>query len=247
MLGVTDPNAAGASSEFRFRDARIQFWNENLWMRVGVTLVPPVALFAAWRFADSGAWLYAAIFIAGAYTTLTFMMWMIVPARIQNLRTGAEGEVQTAKELDRLTKSGWRPIHDRALDRCNVDHIEIGPGGVYVIDTKNWNGEIKVNERGVTQDGKLRRVAPGAVSAALQIRQRIVANGPKPGWVNAVVVFWGDFPQGMVEQGNVTYLAGDQLVEWLRSRPAKLNGLEIDRIAAVIATMRPGVELSLAS
>jgi hypothetical protein len=91
------------------------------------------------------------------------------------------------------------------------------------------------------------RVAPGARGAALQIRQRLMSDGSNPGWVNAVVVFWGDFPQGMVEQDNVTYLAGDRLVEWLRSRPAKLNGLEIDRFAAVIATMRPGVELALAS
>ena len=248
MLNVNDPNAPGASSEFRFRDARIQFWNEDLKFRVGLTVLPVALLLVAWLTGISGLLLYGAIFFAGFYAAIAMVSWMFVPRHIQSLRDGAEGEVQTAKELDRLAKAGWRPIHDRALDRCNVDHIEIGPGGVFVIDTKNWNGLLKVTERGVTQDGKLRKgVAPGAKSAALQIRQRIMADGSKPGWVNAVVVFWGDFPQGMVQQDNVTYLAGDQLVDWLRSQPAKLNGVEIDRFAGVISTMRPGVELSLAS
>jgi hypothetical protein len=248
VMGIRDPNAAGASSELRFRSAMLQFWRQNIGTMLVLTLAAPVMVAVALIVQVNAVALYALIFGAGFCSATAMCCWMIVPHRIQHFRTGAEGESQTARELDRLTHGGWRPVHDRALDRCNVDHIQIGPGGVFVIETKNWKGRIGVNERGVTQDGTVRdSVAPSARRAALQINQRIAANGVKPGWVNAVVVFWGDFPQGMVEQDKVTYLAGEKLAEWLRAQPARLNGIEIDKIASVIATMRPGVELSLAS
>ena len=195
-----------------------------------------------------GLILFSVIFVSGLAAGFGLATWKSSRKTSSRPRSSSSDESLTARELDRLTNAGWRPVHDRALDRCDVDHIQIGPGGVFVIETKNWKGRIRVNDRGVSQDGTLRdRVAPNARRAALQINQRIAASGAKPGWVNAVVVFWGDFEQGMVEQDKVTYLHGDKLIEWLRSRPARLNGIEVDKLAGLIATMRPGVELSLAS
>lgn len=192
---------------------------------------------------------FAAIFIVGLAAGTGLTLWRIAPAKSKRSRSGASDDSLTARELDRLTSAGWRPVHDRALDRCNVDHIQVGPGGVFAIETKDWSGKIAVREGGkVFQNGHLRDgIARSARGAALQISQRVSAKGAKPDWVHAVVVFWGDFPQGMVEQEKVTYLSGDRLVEWLRSRPARLNGVEIDEFVAVVSTMRPGVELSLAS
>lgn len=50
------------------------------------------------------------------------------------------GERLTAEELEPLREKGWKIYHDVPIDRggfeCNIDHVAIGPGGVFAIETK---------------------------------------------------------------------------------------------------------------
>jgi hypothetical protein len=57
---------------------------------------------------------------------------------------GAAGERRTARLLDRLTRDGFVVFHDLAVpdSPANVDHLVIGPSGVFVIDTKQWTGSV---------------------------------------------------------------------------------------------------------
>jgi hypothetical protein len=57
---------------------------------------------------------------------------------------GAAGERRTARLLDRLTRDGYVVLHDVAVpgSPANVDHLVIGPSGVFVIDSKQWTGSI---------------------------------------------------------------------------------------------------------
>jgi Nuclease-related domain len=59
-------------------------------------------------------------------------------------RRGAHGERRTARLLDRLTRDGFVVFHDLAVPRspANVDHLVIGPSGVFVIDSKQWSGSV---------------------------------------------------------------------------------------------------------
>lgn len=197
--------------------------------------------------ADS-LYLYLLAFTSGFFAFAAVASMLIPPKRIEDLRTGADGEVATAKELAKLARGGWRPVHDRALDKANIDHIVIGPGGVYAIDSKNWKGTIKVSNGEVVVDGNVRSRVPGSCrSTAAKINSRVSGSTGNGAWVQGVVVFWGDFPQRVVESNKVVYVAGDALAEWLHARPPKLSGIEIDEIAHVISEMRPGIELSLAS
>jgi hypothetical protein len=52
-------------------------------------------------------------------------------------RRGAEGEVATAMLLARLPRR-YVVLHDRRIpgSRANIDHLVVGPTGVWVIDTK---------------------------------------------------------------------------------------------------------------
>jgi Nuclease-related domain len=58
---------------------------------------------------------------------------------------GADGERRTARLLDRLTRDGYVVFHDLALpgSPANVDHLVIGPTGVFVIDSKQWTGSVR--------------------------------------------------------------------------------------------------------
>jgi nuclease-like protein len=59
-------------------------------------------------------------------------------------RRGAHGERRTARLLDWLTRDGHMVFHDLAVpgSDANVDHLVIGPTGVFVIDSKQWTGQV---------------------------------------------------------------------------------------------------------
>ena len=58
---------------------------------------------------------------------------------------GANGEQQTARLLDRLGRDGYQVLHDLAMpdSPANVDHLVIGPSGLFVIDSKQWTGSVQ--------------------------------------------------------------------------------------------------------
>jgi hypothetical protein len=58
---------------------------------------------------------------------------------------GAAGERHTARLLRRLHRDGYVVFHDLAVPgntSANVDHLVIGPTGVFVIDSKQWTGSV---------------------------------------------------------------------------------------------------------
>jgi hypothetical protein len=64
---------------------------------------------------------------------------------------GAHGEQQTARLLDRLGRDGYVVLHDLAMpdSPANIDHLVIGPSGLFVIDSKQWTGTVHQNADGL--------------------------------------------------------------------------------------------------
>jgi hypothetical protein len=64
---------------------------------------------------------------------------------------GAHGERRTARLLDRLTRDGYVIFHDLAVpgSPANLDHLVIGPTGLFVIDSKQWTGSIHQSADGL--------------------------------------------------------------------------------------------------
>jgi hypothetical protein len=64
---------------------------------------------------------------------------------------GAHGERRTARLLRRLTRDGFVVLHDLALpgSPANLDHLVIGPSGVFVIDSKQWTGSVHQSADGL--------------------------------------------------------------------------------------------------
>ncbi len=53
---------------------------------------------------------------------------------------------------------------------ANVDHVAVGPAGVFVIDSKNWSGTIAVRDNVLRQNGRAREEAvAGAAEAGLAV------------------------------------------------------------------------------
>src|SRR6478735_1410466 len=57
---------------------------------------------------------------------------------------GAVGERMVADKLSELVPRGWYVLHDvhwPGRPKATLDHVLVGPGGVVVVDSKNWTGE----------------------------------------------------------------------------------------------------------
>jgi Nuclease-related domain len=71
-------------------------------------------------------------------------------------RRGAVGERRTARLLAPLERRGWAVLHDLAIpgSKANLDHLAIGPGGVAVIDTKQYRGRLWLDSSGLLWGGR---------------------------------------------------------------------------------------------
>ncbi len=68
---------------------------------------------------------------------------------IRRLRLAYECELAVGQELDQLMRFGFRVFHDIQAGKFNIDHLVIGPPGVFAVETK---GRSKRKEGGA--DGK---------------------------------------------------------------------------------------------
>lgn len=72
-------------------------------------------------------------------------------------RVGASGEEAVGSRLEKLTLDGWRVLHAVPVGRrgSDIDHVVIGPGGVYTINTKNHpGGRVWVAARAIRVNGQ---------------------------------------------------------------------------------------------
>ena len=67
---------------------------------------------------------------------------------------GAEGERRVADELANL-REAWTVLHDRLIrpgrSESNLDHVVVGPGGLFLVDAKNWSGNVTAWDGGLYQ------------------------------------------------------------------------------------------------
>lgn len=62
---------------------------------------------------------------------------------IDRWRRGAAGEELVGQVLDNLRDSGWFALHDVQLGRGNIDHVLVGPAGIFTIETKSHRGRLR--------------------------------------------------------------------------------------------------------
>ena len=65
---------------------------------------------------------------------------------IDRFDRGAKREEDVGGILEGLAERGWLSIHDVFIERGNVDHIVVGPGGIFTIETKSHGGRIRLEE-----------------------------------------------------------------------------------------------------
>jgi hypothetical protein len=139
-------------------------------------------------------------------------------------RRGAVGERRTARLLDPLERHGWAVLHDLALpgSQANLDHLVIGPGGVFVIDSKQYRGHLQLDPSGRLWHGRypltptLRAVEFEADQAAQVLADPQVV-------VPIVAVHGAQVPWGKVVMMGIPVVPAKRLPGMLRQLPAVLG------------------------
>ncbi|MGO9490119.1 MAG: nuclease-related domain-containing protein [Solirubrobacteraceae bacterium] len=152
-----------------------------------------------------------------------FVISRYVLPLVERRDRGALAEEHVGGLLDQLPREGWRVIHDASLGRGNVDHIAIGPPGVFTIETKSHPGPVRV--------GRIH----GATLAQAQ------AQGKAIGWVTGcetepLVVYsraWVDRP-GARRKG-VRVLPARMLMGYLGKQQERLSEDEIEQACRLLA------------
>ena len=136
------PGRSALAASRRRRATELAAWSRSLVWRA--PLVAAVGLLG--QVLASGAGLPWAGLVGLAVAVLVAWRLRFRPSeRVTAWRRGADGERRTARLLDRLTRDGYVVFHDLALpgSPANVDHLVIGPTGVFVIDSKQWTGSVR--------------------------------------------------------------------------------------------------------
>ena len=159
----------------------------------------------------AGLWpLFLGVFAAGASVTLIAchplfgstmfvcaLLWIICSLmaglrRVESFYKGARGEEKVSGILENLPDS-YHVFNDFTVGRSHIDHVVAGPGGVFAIETKFWNGKVTVEDGHVLLDGQLPDRSPlnQAIREATLVRNALVSAG-WDGLVTPVVAFASD-------------------------------------------------------
>ncbi len=94
-----------------------------------------------WLPVATAPWLATAIALTGA-GYLGFQVRRYWPQLVA-LQLAEDGEKAVGQFLESLREKGYQVFHDIVTDDFNVDHVLIGPAGVFTIETKTWSKPIR--------------------------------------------------------------------------------------------------------
>jgi hypothetical protein len=237
--------SAGVYAEGRYQRG-LRSWRRRANVLALSIFGPFIAVAVAMLFVEGHEASWLAGLVAGAFMAMWICLRDSPPGYVENWQIGAEGERKTEKALARLEKTGWRSVHDIQVRYGNLDHVTVGPGGAYLLESKNLRGMVEIyagaprlkRRHDPEAQGDFRRVRQQALHAAARLNENIAQSTGERIWVQAVVVLWSEFPAGVVDEGRCVFIHGSRLRGWLRARPQRLSPGQIEQIAGVVEEMR---------
>lgn len=183
------------------------------------------------------------LFVGGVgaviWARIRFIEWMREQYR---LRTGLRGEQAAADELQPAVRAGYYLFNDVPTDAdCNIDHVLVGPAGVFALETKARSKPENLNGRDLVAefDGQRISFTGGAYEAkgprqakagAKWLAQEISRATGRSIGVRAVVVLPGWFvPRNNFEHviaRNPEYLAKE-----IRNSRRAINDEDVEAVA----------------
>lgn len=178
------------------------------------------------------------IFTVAAAMLVGFAIWRVWKTRplAHALKLGIEGEKAVGQFLEGLRGSSYHVFHDLIGDGFNVDHVLIGPAGVFTIETKTWSKPVR-GEAKIQFDGEQL-----SINGREPERSPVIQARAQSSWLKALLsestgrnfdVFpVVAFPGWYIDQSNdclrnIWVLEPKALVKFLAKAPKKLEPDEV--------------------
>jgi hypothetical protein len=145
----------------------------------------------------------------------TQWLWIVQATGTASLAMGEQAEQFTASLLRK--RRGWRVVNHVNLRMADIDHVLLGPDGIFAIETK-WSSHDWSTER---LEGAAAQAARNARDLGLWADLR--AYGP----VRPLVVVWGpaaELPEVTTTNG-VDVVQGKHFDQWWQQRPVRQPAL----------------------
>lgn len=174
------------------------------------------------------------IFSVSAALAIGFSAWRIWKTRplVHAIKQGIEGEKVVGQFLERLRAEGYQVFHDVVGEGFNVDHVLIGPGGIYTIETKTWSKPARGEPR-IRFDGEQITVVGREPERNPVIQARAQASWLKGLLAESTGCAYDVFPVVVfpgwyIEQGegtlrNIWVLEPKALAKFLANAPQRLD------------------------
>lgn len=204
--------------------------------------------------ATKSVWITAAAIGVVASVWSAYRLWKLINLR-RRFRLGFEGERHVGEALNQLMLLGYRVFHDflitdKPRSIRNIDHIVIGPNGVFAVETKTRRKVRGENGATVTVlDHALRypwgldqRDLAQAQKEAVWLGEWLSKMSDQPAKVTSVLVLPGWFIKRRTKP-SVTVLSGGEVA----ANIPKLNGTatsehDVWRFAAMIEDRNRSIE-----
>lgn len=219
-------------------------WEDKIQYHITLTLFLFALAFLEWW-----NWFFKVPHIPWVVTAMAvgyavFAVIRVRPAyrRFCQLRLGRDGERTVGQELEKLREHGYRVYHDFLSDKANIDHVVIGPTGVFTVNTKALS-RPKSPDAKIGYDGKVVTV-PGckldrdpivqAKAERDEIRNWIRKYANRDAPVRPAVVFVGWYTERQPEGAEVWVLNTKGLVSFIQHERSKLSEDDIAHISGVL-------------
>jgi hypothetical protein len=151
-------------------------------------------------------------------------------------RRGASGERPTGWWLGRLP-SGWHAFHDVPVGDANIDHLLIGPAGVFTINTRNLTGKVWVGPKSILHNRRRTDFLPTASAVARRASVLLSAAVGRPVEVRGVLAILADEWTIKQRPADVHVAAPRGARDWILKQPGVLRPDEV--IVLAVAASRP--------
>jgi hypothetical protein len=185
-----------------------------------------VAVVSTWTVVAVGAPAAIAGANAGLYLGLVpfWVLMLRVSTGLAHRDMGADAEAWTADALEGLQSRRWAVYHDVPIGAGNVDHVAVGPGRIYAIETK-WTARSDTERF-------LKGAAGQASRGATALQTSLATHGVEREVVPLLVV-WGPRQLSRIGErprmvGKTRVVAGRAHGDWLPRMEAALDRLEVD-------------------
>ena len=168
-----------------------------------------------------------------------YCSWRVWRGRrqMQRMRLGLDGEKAVGQYLERLRTDGYQVFHDIAGQDFNLDHVIIGPGGIFTIETKTYSKPKRGNPH-ISFDGQALTVGSyqpdrdpvtQAKAQAHWLKELLKESTGQTYNAKPVIVFPGWFVEPLSTQQKETLwiLNPKALPAFLKHTPAQLSSEQI--------------------